>query len=145
MLLDGVDEAAGLRDQIEAFVHKEIVPSGNRVLVTSRPEGVKLETYCKTFIVMNLCQLTNEQQRRVINIQMQGNIFFDHLLSLGEVRKKLDDAYRKVAATARNDLETLYQQSAWTLANTNADGEQEDSTARREREKVAMGPRGAAA
>jgi hypothetical protein len=48
VLLDGVDEAAGLRDQIEEFVHKEVVPSGNRVLVTSRPEGVRLETYSKT-------------------------------------------------------------------------------------------------
>ena len=76
VLLDGVDEAAGLRDQIEGFVHKELVPTGNRVLVTSRPEGIRLQAYSKTFIVMNLCQLTNEQQRRVINIQMQGNIFF---------------------------------------------------------------------
>jgi hypothetical protein len=121
VLLDGVDEAAGLRDQIENFVHKEIVPSGNRVLVTSRPEGVKLETYSKTFIVMNLCQLTNEQQRRVINIQMQGNIFFDHLLSLGEVRKKLDDAYRKVANNARNDLETMYMPSLWTTVDNKTD------------------------
>ena len=40
VLLDGVDEAAGLREEIEGFVHKELVPSGNRVLVTSRPEGV---------------------------------------------------------------------------------------------------------
>jgi hypothetical protein len=93
VLLDGVDEAAGLREEIEHFVHKQIVPSGNRVLVTSRPEGVPLASYCKTFIVMNLCQLTNEQQRKVINIQMEGNQFFDHLLSLGEVRKKLDDAW----------------------------------------------------
>ena len=115
VLLDGVDEAAGLRDQIENFVHKEVVPSGNRVLVTSRPEGVQLSTYSKTFIVMNLCQLTNEQQRRVINIQMQGNIFFDHLLSLGEVRKKLDNAYKKVSAMARNDLETLYLPNMWQI------------------------------
>ena len=40
VLLDGVDEAAGLRDEIESFVHKELVPSGNRVLVTSRPAGL---------------------------------------------------------------------------------------------------------
>jgi Leucine-rich repeat (LRR) protein len=113
VLLDGVDEAAGLRDQIEEFVHKEVVPSGNRVLVTSRPEGVRLETYNKTFIVMNLNQLTNEQQRRVINIQMEGNVFFDHLLSLGEVRKNLDDAYRKIGAVVRNDLETLWGPHAW--------------------------------
>ena len=122
VLLDGVDEAAGLRDQIENFVHKEVVPSGNRVLVTSRPEGVQLSTYSKTFIVMNLCQLTNEQQRRVINIQMQGNIFFDHLLSLGEVRKKLDNAYKKVSALARNDLETLYLPSMWKIKLEAKDG-----------------------
>ena len=115
VLLDGVDEAAGLRDEIEGFVHKEVVPSGNRVLVTSRPEGVQLSSYSKTFVVMNLCALTNEQQRRVINIQMQGNIFFDHLLSLGEVRKKLDDAYRKISTVVRNDLESLYSPSRWIV------------------------------
>ena len=113
VLLDGVDEAAGLRDQIEGFVHKELVPSGNRVLVTSRPEGIRLETYSKTFIVMNLCQLTNEQQRKVINIQMEGNVFFDHLLSLGEVRKALDDAYRKIGALTRGDLESMWSPNRW--------------------------------
>ena len=145
VLLDGVDEAAGLRDQIDEFVHKEVVPSGNRVLVTSRPEGIHLATYSKTFVVMNLCQLTNEQQRRVINIQMEGNecvilalpspvrhsphaavstlhalliscgSFFDHLLSLGEVRKKLDVCYRKVGAVVRGELETLWSASLWQL------------------------------
>jgi len=113
VLLDGVDEAAGLRDQIDDFVHKDIVPSGNRVLVTSRPEGILLSSYIKTFVVMNLSQLTNEQQRRVINIQMEGNEFFDHLLSLGEVRKGLDDAYKKIGAVTRGDLEALWAPSGW--------------------------------
>ena len=90
VLLDGLDEAAGLRDQVESFVHKELVPSGNRVLVTSRPEGVTLSLYMSRFVIMNLNELTNAQQRSVINIQMQGSQFFDHLLSLGEVRKGLD-------------------------------------------------------
>ena len=43
VLIDGVDEAAGLRDQIEDFIHGDLVPSGNRILVTSRPEGVTLD------------------------------------------------------------------------------------------------------
>ena len=85
VLLDGVDEAAGLRDDIENFVHMELVPSGNRVLVTSRPEGVTLSLYMARFVIMNLSELTNQQQRAVINIQMQGSQFFDHQLSLGEV------------------------------------------------------------
>ena len=101
VLIDGVDEAAGLRDEIEAFIHNELVPSGNRVLVTSRPEGVTLSLYKARFVIMNLNELTNEQQRAVINIQMQGSIFFDHLLSLGEVRKQLDDAYDKLRTRCR--------------------------------------------
>ena len=118
VLLDGVDEAAGLREQIDEFVHKDIVPSGNRVLVTTRPEGILLSSYIKTFVVMNLCQLTNEQQRRVINIQMEGNEFFDHLLSLGEVRKGLDDAYKKIGAVTRGDLEALWGPSGWLKADS---------------------------
>ena len=112
LVIDGVDEAAGLRQEIEAFVHKELVPSGVRVLVTSRPEGVKTADYRSRFVIMNLCELTNDQQvrrdhglhrisarctydgahfslqRRVINVQMQGSEFFDHLLSLGEVQSR---------------------------------------------------------
>ena len=82
VLIDGIDEAAGMKDAIEDFVHKEIVPSGNRLVVTSRPEGVRLELYVERFIVINLMQLSDEQQRRVINTQMRGNAFFDHLMSL---------------------------------------------------------------
>ena len=108
VLLDGVDEAAGLKDDIEAFVHKELVPSGVRVLVTSRPEGVSVSVYAARFVVMNLCELTNEQQRRVINVQMQGSQFFDHLLSLGEARKGLDDAFLKLKESTRIELENLF-------------------------------------
>ena len=108
VLIDGVDEAAGLRDEIETFVHNELVPSGNRVLVTSRPEGVTTARYMGRFVIMNLNELTNEQQRRVINIQMDGSQFFDHLLSLGEVRTWLDDAYNKLKESVQGELETLY-------------------------------------
>ena len=52
--------------------------------------------------------MTNEQQRKVINIQMHGNLFFDHLLSLGEVRKTLDDVYAKLKESVQAELETLY-------------------------------------
>ena len=119
VLLDGVDEAAGLRDEIETFVHKELVPSGVRVLVTSRPEGVSVPVYAVRFVVMNLCELTNEQQRRVINVQMQGSQFFDHLLSLGESRKGLDEAFSKLKESTRVELENLFVASRF---KSEADG-----------------------
>ena len=65
VLIDGVDEAAGMKEAIEEFVHKEVSVSGNRLVVTSRPEGVRLELYEDRFIVINLMKLTDEQQRKV--------------------------------------------------------------------------------
>ena len=44
--------------QEQAFVHYEIVPSGNRLIVTSRPEGVDVNDYKTRFVVMNLCDLS---------------------------------------------------------------------------------------
>ena len=87
VLIDGIDEAAGMKEAIEDFVHKEVSVSGNRLVVTSRPEGVRLDLYTDRFIVINLLPLSDEQQRRVINAQMQGNVFFDHLMSLAVIRK----------------------------------------------------------
>ena len=95
MLVDGVDEAAGMRVLVESFVHYELVTSGNRLVVTSRPEGVDLEDYKGRFVVMNLLELSQEQQRNVIQMQLAGNKFFEHLVSLGECRRDLDARYRK--------------------------------------------------
>lgn len=41
VLFDGIDEASDLREQVETFVVKVLAPSGIRLVVTSRPEGVR--------------------------------------------------------------------------------------------------------
>ena len=64
--VDGVDEAAGLRDQIEEFVHKEVVPSGNRVLVTSRPGGMDMTRF-EGFHKLSLQPLSEAQQVQAIH------------------------------------------------------------------------------
>jgi hypothetical protein len=109
ILVDGVDEAAGMRDVVEAFVHYELVPSGNRLVVTSRPEGVDLEDYRRKFVVMNLTELSQEQQRNVIQMQLQGNQFFEHLVNLAECRRDLDDRYHKTFSTEtiRTEIQTI--------------------------------------
>merc|ERR1711965_739607 len=99
ILVDGVDEAAGMRDIVEAFVHYELVTSGNRLVVTSRPEGVDLEDYKTRFVVFNLKELSQEQQRNVIQMQLQGNLFFEHLVNIAECRKDLDTKYRDAFRT----------------------------------------------
>ena len=44
---------------------------------------------------MNLCELSQEQQRTVIQMQLQGNAFFEHLVSFAECRKTLDQSYKE--------------------------------------------------
>ena len=114
VLIDGVDEAAGMRDIVEAFVHYELVPSGNRLVVTSRPEGVDLGDYKTRFAVMNLCELSQEQQRTVIQMQLQGNAFFEHLVNISECRKHMDQIYKE---TFRSDaLRTEVEETRFGLA-----------------------------
>ena len=110
ILVDGVDEAAGMRDVIEAFVHYELVPSGCRIIITSRPEGVDVEDYKARFVVMNLCELSQEQQRTVIRMQLHGNAFFDHLVNIAECRKELDRTYKELfpSGAVRTEIEDAH-------------------------------------
>ena len=80
-LIDGVDEAANLRKTVEDIILRHIVPIGIRVVVTSRPEGVRLPLYKKHFVVLNLKPLSDEQQRTMIGGQLSGNVFFEHLMA----------------------------------------------------------------
>ena len=43
-----------MREIVEAFVHYELVPSGNRLMVTSRPEGVDVDEYKSRFVIVRL-------------------------------------------------------------------------------------------
>ena len=114
ILVDGVDEAAGMRVLVEAFVHYELVTSGNRLVVTSRPEGVDLEDYKQRFVVMNLLELSQEQQRNVIQMQLQGNKFFEHLVNLGECRKtSMRGTRRRSERVVANEIEPLDQGRRW--------------------------------
>ena len=106
ILVDGVDEAAGMRDIVEAFVHFELVTGGNRLVVTSRPEGVDLDDYKSRFVVMNLLELSQEQQRNVIQMQLQGNDFFEHLVNIAECRKDLDERYNELFRSEATRTET---------------------------------------
>ena len=99
ILLDGVDEAAGEREVVEEFVHFELVPTGNRIVVTSRPTGVNRVLYDKYWVVMNLLPLTSELQRKVIKMQMRGNQFFDHLMALVPLRQETMPSKEQVEDT----------------------------------------------
>jgi len=144
ILVDGVDEAAGLREVVEAFVHYELVTSGCRVVITSRPEGVDLDDYKARFVIMNLLELSQEQQRNVIQMQLQGNLFFEHLVNIGECRKYLDDKYRELfrSEALRNEVEKLGDEKE----EKSAEGKEEEGAKDRKNTKeISEGAGGEAA
>ena len=92
VVLDGVDEASGFERLIEAFVIEELVPGGSRVVVTSRPTGIRRAKYEKGFTIFDLKPLSDEQMRSVIQMQCTSP-FFDHLLAFARIRRGHDRIY----------------------------------------------------
>jgi hypothetical protein len=99
VILDGIDEAADLKDHMYALVEKTLVAGGHRFIATSRPEGVKAALYEREFVVIDLKKYTEEQQLKVIKMQLEGTSadkFFDNLFKFLGAQKLLDEEYQKV-------------------------------------------------
>ena len=77
------DEAPDLQQELQDLVTKTLVEDGLDVVVTSRPSGIAdASQYVDKFVIMNLLPLTSEQQRRIIEVQMEGDEFFDSVLAV---------------------------------------------------------------
>ncbi len=107
VLLDGVDEAAGLKEMIEDFVHRALLPMGFRVVVTSRPEGVRLRLYARHFVIMNLKPLTAQQQSDAINKQLSNSEFYNHLHAFSTIRAHHDQLYKTEAFSYEQDRRSI--------------------------------------
>jgi hypothetical protein len=92
LLIDGVDEAADLKEIVEDHVTRELAPAGHPVVVTSRPEGVRLRLF-SSFVILNLRALSEEQQGRAINMQLSDSTFYAHLRDFSKIRSTLDEIY----------------------------------------------------
>ena len=86
-----IDEAADLKEEIEDYVTKHLVPAGHPLVVTSRPEGVRLRLYARDFVVMNLMPLSREQQSAAIQMQLEGSEFYDRLSTFSAIRSQHDE------------------------------------------------------
>ena len=111
VLIDGIDEGADLKERIEEFVVKKLAPAGLRVVLTSRPEGVKLELY-EDFVIMNLKPLTESQQNELIRLQITdkpaSKEFFDHLSATKTIRTTHDGIYAdSFSPEDRETIETM--------------------------------------
>lgn len=101
--IDGVDEAAGLKNKIEDLVINKLAPMGIRTVASSRPEGVRVERYAK-FVTMDLAPLSEEQQRKAIAFQLKNSKEYDHLVILSKLRK---ERRASTPSTSPSDAEVL--------------------------------------
>ena len=96
VLLDGVDEAAGARDEVARMV-LDLARGGHRVVATTRPEGVRLSTFARDdFCIADLAPLT-DAQRRAMACLLGDDPFFEHLLAFSTIRERQDDIYKNFA------------------------------------------------
>ena len=103
VVLDGVDEASGLKDQVEAFVLDTLAHDRVGLVVTSRPEGVTLERYTNRFAVLDLKALSDEQQAAAVQAQLGDSEFFHHLMAFSKIRREHDRIYREVAFPSESE------------------------------------------
>ena len=73
ILFDGVDEASDRKEQVEDFVVRVLAKHGFRIVVTSRPEGVRAELYRSGWVVLSLAALREKQQHDCVTQQLQGD------------------------------------------------------------------------
>jgi len=78
---------------VEDYVTKTLVPMGVPLLVTSRPEGIRKRLYSRDFVIMNLKPLSQDQQHKIIEKQLQQNEFFKHLMALSAARKDQEEIF----------------------------------------------------
>ena len=122
VVLDGIDEAAGRKKAISSFVREVLVPSGVRVVCTSRPEGVRLKDFSGRFVIFDLKKLTDEQQRIALRQQLattrqgesatQDGPMGGELSAEVRILSSIDD--RLVAALLAGHLRFL--RAAWLVA-----------------------------
>lgn len=76
---------------LSRFVREVLVPSGFRVVCTSRPEGVQLDLFEGRFVIFDLNPLSDEQQHSAIQAQLRkfpfAKKFADHVTAFASIRK----------------------------------------------------------
>eukprot|EP00929_Paragymnodinium_shiwhaense_P074635 TRINITY_DN38204_c0_g3_i1.p1 TRINITY_DN38204_c0_g3~~TRINITY_DN38204_c0_g3_i1.p1 ORF type:complete len:2282 (+),score=602.47 TRINITY_DN38204_c0_g3_i1:73-6918(+) len=92
VLLDGVDEAANVKQAVENFVTQTLVPTGIPLVLTSRPEGIRKRLYARDFVIMNLQPLSPEEQHDIAYKQLVDNVLFEKLASLTSEASAAGDA-----------------------------------------------------
>jgi len=105
LLMDGVDEAANVKQAIEDFVTKQLLPLGIPLVLTSRPEGIRKRLYARDFVIMNLQPLTSEEQHQIAERQLRGDPLFEHLAVLNAARKSGQQASKEHRNFIKDRLE----------------------------------------
>jgi len=111
VVLDGIDEAAGRRATISRFIREVLVPSGLRIVCTSRPEGVELADFKPRFVILDLKPLNDKQQQQAIDFQLEqnpfGKAFAEHLMAFSTIRQEHDRVYREEAFPSAEERDRI--------------------------------------
>ena len=94
---------------IEDLVLNVLLPAGLRVVLTSRPEGVRLKLY-DAFVILNLKELNDRQKEDAWKQQLDSNETFEHLQAFYKIRNTHDEIYGQAfpQASQRDEVQVEY-------------------------------------
>ena len=100
ILLDGLDEASSLARTFETL-GQFLCQSGNRIMMATRPEGIRSEEGFENMVgwsLLDLPELSLEQQSQIVQHQISSTDgpFFGHFFEFQKCRKLLDSAAENV-------------------------------------------------
>lgn len=101
LILDGLDEAPNLKDTIQEYLCGPLVLSGTKVIVTSRPEGIRTRRFrLHGYVQFSLELYSDDQQRAILRRQLLDDgerspgRFMKNLLDYLEAKREFDNLYR---------------------------------------------------
>ena len=107
VIIDGIDEASGLRTQMEEWVLGPLRKCVQRIFVTSRPEGIAKERWLPHFVVFDLRRLSVAQQKQAVTNQVGQSPIFEHLATFGSMQAAHDDIFCAIDLQHRHALESF--------------------------------------
>lgn len=119
LIVDGIDEASGLRDAVSGLV-LDLAAKGVQLAATSRPEGINLDLFKDSFVVLGLKKLDEDQVRQAVNWQLEespdGREFSDHLLKFSDIRTGHDHIYSShFTDEERASIESIQDENRFLL------------------------------
>merc|ERR1719272_2889431 len=118
LLLDGLDEAPELTQDMQSFIFHKLIPACHRFIVTARPE-ISPPFVEEGFTILGMQGYTEEHQRNLLRDQLDGDsaVFMNNLLDHVQAITLQDTQYALLKHADTAQIEKIHAFDKTKLKN----------------------------